>query len=457
MTLRFVCVHGHFYQPPRENPWLGKIERQPSARPYHDWNERITAECYAPNAAARILDERGELRRTINNYARMSFNFGPTLHDYLQRHAPETDRAIRDADRESREAHGGHGSALAQAYNHMILPLANLRDKQCQVRWGIADFERRFGRRPEGMWLPETAVDVETLEVLAQAGLRFTILAPHQARRVRLAGREWHEVDADTLDTTIAYEQRLPSGRSIALFFYHGPLAKELAFGSLLEDGKVFADRLAAIVPLETGRPGLAHVAADGETYGHHRKFGEMALAYALDRLENDPTIRLTNYSEFLANHPAEALVEIAPETSWSCAHGLERWRADCGCGSEGHAGWNQSWRAPLREALDWLRDRLAILYDEREGRQQTRRLLEMQRYAQLMYTSCGWFFDDLARIETIQVLRYAGRAVELAREISGDDPESEFLDRLQAARSNREEAGNGRDLYERHVIRRSR
>jgi alpha-amylase/alpha-mannosidase (GH57 family) len=339
------------------------------------------------------------------------------------------------------------------------------------------------------MWLPETAVDIETLEVLADAGLRFTILAPHQARRVRFEGQDWREVSAETLDTTQAYEQRLPSGRTIALFFYHGPVAHALAFGNLLDDGKDFADRLAEIVPPGAQRPGLAHVATDGETYGHHRKFGEMALATALDRLDHDPDITLTNYSEFLARHPPEAQVEIAPDTSWSCVHGIERWRADCGCGSETQ----QSWRAPLREALDWLRDRLAVLYEERAGlllrdpwearsayidvllddsdatREQfldrhardspnanrwneIRTLLEMQHNAMLMYTSCGWFFDDLARLETIQIIRYAGRAVELAREVSSDDLQPEFLKRLEAARSNREDAGNGRDLYERHV-----
>ena len=335
---------------------------------------------------------------------------------------------------------------------------------------------------------------METLEVLAEAGLRFTILAPHQARRVRLGGQDWRDVSVETLDTTQAYEQRLPSGRTISLFFYHGPVAHALAFGNLLDDGKDFADRLAEIVPPGAQRPGLAHVAADGETYGHHRKFGEMALATALDRLDSDPDITLTNYSEFLANHPAEAQVEIAPETSWSCPHGIERWRADCGCGSQT----GQSWRAPLREALDWLRDRLAELYEERaksrlsepwaarnayhgvvlDGSEASRerfvarhgrgpanadtrnelwRLLEMQRHSMLMYTSCGWFFDDLARIETIQVMRYAGRAVELAREAAGDDLEREFLDRLEPARSNRQDAGSGRDLYERHVTRRER
>jgi alpha-amylase/alpha-mannosidase (GH57 family) len=492
-----VCVHGHFYQPPRENPWLGEIERQASAHPYHDWNERITDECYRPNTVARILDEDDEVRRTVNNYAHMSFDFGPTLLSWLERHAEDVYRSILDADRASARARGGHGSALAQVYNHMIMPLANRRDRACQVRWGVRDFEHRFGRRPEGMWLPETAVDLETLDVLAEAGIEFAILAPHQARRVRARdGGRWHDVGDGSIDTTVPYRQRLSSGRGMALFFYDGPAARGVAFEGLLEDGKHFADRLLAILPEDADGARLAHIATDGESYGHHHRFGEMALAFALDRVGSQIPVRPTNYASFLASHPPAHEVEIAENTSWSCPHGVERWRSDCGCGAVSRRGWTQAWRKPLREAFDWLRDRLApgferrgaellrdpweareayvdLLLDgsdasrgrfldrharrqpSREERDQIWKLLELQRFAMLMYTSCGWFFEDLARVEPLQVLRYAGCAVELAREVLGDDPEPGFLKRLEPARANRRGHPTARDLYRRHVTRR--
>jgi alpha-amylase/alpha-mannosidase (GH57 family) len=497
MAPRYVCIHGHFYQPPRENPWLGKIERQVSAHPYHDWNEKITAECYRPNSVARVLDDSDDGHHTINNYAKISFNVGPTLLSWLEGHAEGVYRAILDADRESRASFDGHGSALAQVYNHMIVPLANRRDKRCQVRWGVRDFERRFGRAPEGIWLPETAVDLETLEVLCEAGIRFTILAPHQARRVRAPGeKSWRGVDADSIDTTLPYLQRLPSGRDIALFFYDGPAAQAVAFEGLLEDGKRFADRLLSLIPNDAPGPRLAHIATDGESYGHHHKFGEMALAFALDHIDSLETVQLANYASFLAAHPPTHEVEVAENTSWSCTHGVERWRGDCGCGAVDRKGWNQAWRKPLREAFDWLRDRLAPAFEQRaapllrdpwaarddyidvlmDGSDASReqflgdhashplnpeqcndvwKLLELQRYGMLMYTSCGWFFEDLARVEPLQVLRYAGCAIELARETLDDDLEPGFLNQLARARSNRPGRRTARNLYQRHVTRR--
>jgi alpha-amylase/alpha-mannosidase (GH57 family) len=498
---RYVCVHGHFYQPPRENPWLEAVERQPTAAPFHDWNERVTAECYRPNATARLLDDQDRIRGIANNYAGMSFDVGPTLLAWLERHAPGVYAAILHADAVSRRRFSGHGSALAQAYNHMILPLATDRDRRTQVRWGIRDFERRYGRSPEGMWLPETAVDLPSLEALAAEGIRFTLLAPHQARRVRsLAGGEWRSVDGGSLDTGRAYLQRLPSGRSIALFFYHGSLSRGVAFGGWLESGASLAARLLEVARAGgTGEARLAHLAADGETYGHHHRFGEMALAAALARVEAEGDVRLTNYGEFLERHPPEVEVEIAEGTSWSCVHGLERWRSDCGCHSGGEAGWDQAWRAPLRRALDGLRDALtprfeaagrAVLEDPWEARDayidvildrdpahvaaflrrhggpgavaedggrdvQALRLLEMQRQLQLMYTSCGWFFNDLAGIETVQVLTYAARALDLADRALGDVGllRRHFLDTLSRARGNRKETGNGAELWEREVV----
>lgn len=490
---RSLCIHGHFYQPPRENPWLEAIEQQDSAYPYHDWNERVTAECYAPNAASRVLDEEGRIVRIVNNYERMSFNVGPTLLAWMEARAPEVYAAILEADARSRERFDGHGSALAQVYNHMILPLANERDRRTQVRWGIADFEHRFGRSPEGMWLPETAVDLDSLEALAAAGIRFTVLAPHQAARVRpLAGGEWRNVSGGKVDPSRPYLQRLPSGREIALFFYDGPISRAVAFERLLRDGARFADRLLDTFPERQG-PRLAHIATDGETYGHHHTHGEMALSFALARIEEREDVELVNYPLFLDRHPPEHEVEIVEDTSWSCAHGIERWRSDCGCRTGGDPDWNQAWRAPLREALDRLRDRLVSVFQRRASalledpwaardayiqvildrspesldrffgehaakppqlgeRTRLLELLEMQRHAMLMYTSCGWFFNDLAGIETVQVLQYAGRAVQLAERVSSRELRSEFTERLAEARSNLPEQGSGRRIYRRRV-----
>jgi alpha-amylase/alpha-mannosidase (GH57 family) len=491
--VKYVCIHGHFYQPPRENPWLESIEPQDAAAPYHDWNERINAECYAPNTASRILDAKNRIVDIVNNYARISFDFGPTLLSWLEESAPEVHAAVLAADGESRDRFGGHGSALAQAYNHVILPLAPREDKEVQVVWGIRDFERRFGRSPEGMWLPETAVDLETLECLAAQGIRFTVLAPGQAGRVRALGAgDWLSVAGGRIDTKRPYLQRLASGRSIALFFYDGPIARAVAFEGLLHRGEMLARRLAGSIA-DDGTPGLAHIATDGESYGHHHPHGDMALASALHTLEKERLGRLTNYAEFLARFPPQHEVEILEGTSWSCPHGIERWRSDCGCRTGGSAGWSQSWRAPLRESLDWLRDRVrelgqrrleetftdprrailsyvdlvldrdpervtAFLEDQARGPVDTvaaLKLLELERQLQLIYTSCGWFFSDVSGIETIQILRYAGRAVQLAQDLfpaPAASLETGLLERLSRARSNRTEAGTAREIYERSV-----
>lgn len=489
---RFVCVHGHFYQPPRENPWLETVEVQDSARPYHDWNARVTAECYAPNTASRILDGDRRIVEIRNNYRRISFNVGPTLLAWLAEEAPETYGKIIEADRASRDDRGGHGNAIAQAYNHIILPLANRRDKHTQVVWGIADFRRRFSRDPEGMWLPETAVDTESLEVLAAHGIAFTILAPHQARRVRRVGEStWTDVQGQRVDPSRPYVCRLPSGTSIVLFFYDGPISRAVAFEGLLNSGEAFTNRLAAGFSDERRRPQLVHIATDGESYGHHHRFGEMALTHALQLIETRGSARLTNYGEFLEIAPPDHEAEIVEATSWSCVHGIERWRSNCGCHA-GHPGWNQEWRKPLREALDWLRDDLATVYEKgaarslrdpwkardayidvildrspesvdaffathgREGltpedRSRALWLLEMQRHALLMYTSDGWFFDELSGIETVQVIKYAARAIQLAGRF-GARLEDEFIGRLSAAKSNLPRWRDGAGVYRRAV-----
>lgn len=490
---RFICIHAHFYQPPRENPWLEAVERQESAYPYHDWNERITAECYAPNAASRILDGSGRIRQIVNNYSRISFNFGPTLLSWMEDKAADTYKQILESDMESRRRFSGHGSALAQAYNHIILPLATDRDKYTQVVWGIRDFETRFGRSPEGMWLPEAAVDIATLELLAQLGLKFTILAPRQAARVRkIGGRSWKDVSGGRIDPTRAYLARLPSGKRISLFFYDGPISQGVAFEKLLESGENFEERLKSGFSDKRTWPQLMNIATDGETYGHHHRYGDMALAAALDKIESESNVRLSNYSEFLSKFPPEVEVQIVPNSSWSCYHGVERWRSNCGCNS-GRAGWNQEWRAPLREALDYLRDRAAELFErkaaelvhdpwaarndyidvvldrspenlwfffEKHSRRELRheetscalQLMEMQRHCMLMYTSCGWFFDEISGIETVQVLQYAGRVIQLAQQTTGEDLEPQFLEILARAKSNIPEYGDGARVYEMFV-----
>jgi alpha-amylase/alpha-mannosidase (GH57 family) len=491
---RFVCIHGHFYQPPRESPWLEAIEIQDSAFPYHDWNERIAAECYAANAVSRIWDSQGRIARLVNNYAGISFDFGPTVLLWMQKFATEAYEAILQADRQSVEKFSGHGNALAQAYNHMILPLANSRDKNTQIIWGIKDFEYRFGRKPEGLWLPETAVDLETLDIMAQHGIEFAILSPRQASRVRpINGNEWQEVSGGKIDPGMAYRVSLPSGRATNLFFYDGPISQALAFEGLLNNGETFANRLLSAFPNERSSPRLVHIATDGESYGHHHRHGDMALAHALHYIESNGLAQVTNYGRYLEDHPPAYEVEIFENSSWSCVHGIERWRSDCGCNSGGNPGWNQSWRTPLREALDWLRDAVTPAFEQMAGqfltdpwtardgyidilvdrsperigafmnRHATRplnssdeitvlKLMELQRNAMLMYTSCGWFFDELSGIETVQVIQYAGRVLQLSDELFSDAFEPGFLELLERARSNIPEHRDGRTVYEKWV-----
>lgn len=489
----FACIHCHFYQPPRENPWLEAVESQDSASPYHDWNERIARECYLPNGASRILDSEHRITKIVNNYARISFNFGPTLLSWMEERAADGYQRILDGDRESRRLFSGHGAALAQAYNHIILPLANFRDKRTQILWGIKDFQHRFGRDPEGMWLPETAVDVETLEILSAEGIKFTVLAPRQAKQLRLDKKSaWTNLEYG-IDSRRAYTCSLPSGRSIGLFFYDGALATAVAFEKLLYSGENFARRLVSRFDPEGDSVQLMHVATDGETYGHHHSHGDMALAYALEYIEQHKLARLTNYGEYFAKHPPTQEVQIHERSSWSCAHGVARWENNCGCNSGNHGHWSQEWRQPLRAALDWLRDDLTQAY-EREAKKLFRdpglarddylsvvlnrssenterflgaysahtltakqkvralRLMEMLRHLMLMYTSCGWFFDEPTGPETIQILQYAARAVQLGQQLFGGDRQQEFLHRLESVRSNIPESGNGRDIYERFV-----
>ena len=489
MSNTALIIHGHFYQPPRENPWTGEVDRELGAAPYHDWNERIHAECYAPNAAAPVGDQ------TVNNYAHISFNFGPTLLSWLETHHPSTYQSILEGDRESARRRSGHGNAIAQAYGHAILPLCNERDRLTQVIWGVADFRHRFGREPESMWLPETAVNNATLEVLIDEGLRYVILAPAQASRYRpLGSTDWQNVGDGGIDSSRAYSyfRQDGSGRSIAIFFYDGPLARAIAFEKALTS----SERLVRLIQWASAGKAMVNVATDGETYGHHFKFGELCLAHVLAVEAPREGFWITNYGEFLDRYPPQHEVQINPGrhdegTSWSCEHGVSRWMRDCGCYTGGESGWNQKWRGPLRVALNYLRDRTAegfeelgskLLKDPWEARnayidvllqrclpgeflaQHAARplspadeiraftLLEMQRNALLMFTSCGWFFNDISGIETIQILKYAARVIELSDQLGLPSHRKAFLDLLAEARSNVAEKGTGADIYVLHA-----
>lgn len=488
---KYICIHGHFYQPPRENPWLEEVELQEGAYPFHDWNERITSECYSRNATSRILNSQRKIIKIVNNYAKISFNFGPTLLSWMEKKDPEIYESILEADRLSQKQFSGHGSALAQVYNHIVMPLANKNDKRTQIVWGIKDFEYRFKRKPEGMWLAETAVDLESLDLMAEHGIKFTILAPHQAKRVRkIDSTDWHDVSGQRVDPKKPYFCKLPSGKTIAIFFYDGPMSRAVAFEGVLISGDDFARRLDGGFDYAAGPgPQLVNIATDGETYGHHHQFADMALAYVTNKIEIENLATLTIYGEYLEKFPPKEEVEIFENTSWSCGHGVERWRSDCGCNIGTNPKWNQKWRAPLREALDWLRDESEKAYLQKinefvsdpwalrdayidvilnrsrsnidrfiaahisrvlswEETVKVLKLLEMQRNTQLMFTSCGWFFDEISRIEPVQILKYAARVIQLMSETGGLDGEEAFLKILEKAESNEEEHKNGRDIY---------
>ncbi len=489
---KYICIHGHFYQPPRENAWLEAIEMQDSAAPFHDWNERINFECYAPNTAARILDDQGDIINIKNNYANISFNFGPTLLSWMQKEDPDTYESILAADQKGIEAFNGHGSALAQVYNHLIMPLANARDKETQVIWGIRDFESRFNRKPKGIWLAETAVDTATLEVLVQHGIEYTLLAPRQAKAIkRIDDTNWTSLDNRGIDPRRPYRCYLPSGKHIDLFFYDGNVAQDVAFRGLLNNGKGFAQRLLDIFD-EDDLPQLVHIATDGESYGHHHHHGEMALADCLNFIQQESEVELINYGAYLEKFPPEYEVKIHENSSWSCVHGVERWRSNCGCNTGGHSNWNQNWRQPLRELLDWLRDELIVVYEKeakkylndpwearneyihvilnrqeyiiqqfikKQARRELHeeevttvlRLLEMQRNALLMFTSCAWFFDEVSGIETDQVLQYALRTIHYTSQVANLDLHPEFLNKLENIPSNVYE--NGASSYKNNIL----
>ncbi|MEN9353864.1 MAG: hypothetical protein RL318_1189, partial [Fibrobacterota bacterium] len=498
-----LCIHGHFYQPPRENPWTGRIELQDSAAPHHDWNVRIQRECYAPNGASRLLDEKGRIRVIHNNYRRMSFNFGPTLLEWMERADPDGYASILEADRLSCQDNNGHGNALAQVYNHAILPLGTERDRRTQIEWGVRDFELRFGRKPEGMWLAETAINMDTVVSLIESGIKFTVLAPTQAEKIRsLGGDAWTDVSGNDIDTTRPYriypldaEGEPLCGGHLDVFFYHGGISAAIGFEHLLRDSHHFFERLkGAWNPLEP-RAQLVNVATDGESYGHHEPFGDMALAYLLETLCSQGHVQTINYGHFLELHPPRHEVRLknahSEGTAWSCAHGTGRWNRDCGCSSGGRDGWNQAWRGPLREAMSLLRDHAEAAWDalspkflrdswaarwelpsmrhslvereaffkahlrENNGQKEHSdflRLAELVRMGQFALTSCGWFFDDISGLEPVQNLRYARRACELLRELGQPDPEAKIRQILSKATSCFN-GWSGAEIWDRWVV----
>lgn len=489
-----VIVHGHFYQPPRENPWTGTVDREPSAAPFHDWNARVFRDAYRANAHARILDDAGYVLQVVNNYEMMSFNFGPTLLSWIEAHHPITYGRIIEADRKSvRER--GFGNALAQAYNHTILPLDDPRDRRTQIRWGLADFEARFGRTAEGMWLPETAANDAVLSELARAGVRFTILAPHQAERVRPLGTTtWTSVTQDLAqDRPYRWLDPDGSGRHLDVFFFDAERSKAVAFERALDTSQRFAELFAP------GR--LRALATDGESYGHHSVYGDRTLAHFFRSEGPRRGLSFTNFATVRHHRPATHEVQLAlgPDgegTAWSCSHGVGRWTRDCGCSTGAGAHAHQRWRTPLRKALEGLRAGLHDAFEEmgselfsepwaaRDAYQQVigqgpaafdtwsrgharrklgaddgvraRRLLEMERNALLMFTSCGWFFHDVSGIETVQILLYAGRAIDHAVDLGLPSPEPAFLEALSEAPSYMLEEGTGADVY-RRAVRRAR
>jgi len=479
-----LIIHGHFYQPPRENPWTGIIEQQSGASPFHDWNERIHAECYWPNAFVQSGSE-----ESINNYNNISFNFGPTLLSWLQTHHPGTYQKILDADKQSAKIRNGHGNAIAQAYGHAILPLCNDRDRLTQVLWGVADFRYRFDREPESLWLPESACNAQTLDLLIEQGLRYVILAPGQAKRFRAPAGEWRNVAEYGIDSSLAYRyrHRTQRSRSLAVFFYFGGLSQAIAFERALRSSEL----LIGLIKQAARNSAMVNIATDGETYGHHFKFGDLALAHALEVEAKKEGLSVTNYGEFLDRHEPEFEIEISEGesgegSSWSCVHGVERWKSNCGCHTGGEPGWTQNWRGPLRKALEFLRDNLATHFEDLGGdllrdpwdarnfyidlmlgrsrneffSRHARRLLsaseqnraltllEMQCHALLMFTSCGWFFSEISGIETVQILRYAARALELSEELGISSPRARFLEMLAAAASNIPKSGNAANIF---------
>ena len=494
-----LIIHGHFYQPPRENAWSGEIELQRSAAPYHDWNERILHECYMPNSKAQIINDIGKIIDRVNNYEYLSFNFGPTLLHWIKTKHHDTYKKIIHADNISAKNNSGHGNAIAMCYNHMIMPLANYRDKITQIRWGLKDFEYHFKREPEGIWLPETACNMETIEALIDEGVKFIILDTGQAEKVKSPTGEWIDVSNGSINPKIPYKcySELHPDRFITIFFYDGPISKAVAFDDVLKSSQNLLNKITQAIDLAVKGEFVIDLATDGETFGHHKKFADRTLAYFIKSLVPENNINITNFGSFLANNPAVYEVQIKrgdnnEGTSWSCPHGVKRWKEDCGCGGGGD--WNQQWRKPLRDAMNWLRDELIAVFEKygqnyfkdpwaarnsyidllldnssknrrkffsehsthklgRDEKKIAYNLLEMQKFAMFMFTSCGWFFSEISGLEAVQILQYAAKAIEIGEYISGKGLENQFLEILSMARPNDKTYKTGADIWQKLVL----
>lgn len=502
---KYVIIHGHFYQPPRENPWIDVIETQDSAAPYHDWNERVYDDCYRPNAYSRLLDAQGAILDIHNNYRTMSFNFGPTLFSWLEQRHIGTARRIIDADRESAAALDGHGNAMAQVFNHLIMPLASRRDQLTQIRWAKHYFRDRFRREPEGMWLAETAINMETVTCLIEEQIRFVVLSPAQAEAVRPldGGGQWTPV-RQGLDTRYAYRvyQADRAGNRcngyLDIFFFNQALSREASFDGLLKDAQILGKGINAAFDSNASGDQAVILATDGETFGHHKPFGDMCLAYFFRKIAPALDIIPVNFGYFLARNPPRKEVRLLDAfgegTSWSCIHGVGRWARDCGCVTGGQPSWKQAWRAPLREALQkvkthvdaeyeascaaanldpWaLRDAYITVHDDpslqkfirfleehgggkkitEEKAMALRKLLEAQKYMQYAFTSCGWFFSDIGGLEAVQNIAYAARALQMGTGAARQQALlQEFITDLDAAASN-VKGITGKTIFKEHL-----
>ena len=500
----YFTIHGHFYQPPRENPWTGVIENQPSARPFHDWNDRIASQCYSPNSASRILNPQGRIVDIVNNYDFMSFNMGPTLMGWIRTNTPDTYKRIQEADKRSAERLNGHGNAIAQVYNHIIMPLASAEDKKTQIRWGIEDFKFHFGRMPEAMWLAETAINFETVVELIKAGIKFTILSPTQADKFRkLGANEWTGCSNTDIDTTRPYriyprdkDGKLVCDGYLDVFFYNPWLSSAVGFEHLLRNAETFGNRIKDAWDDKRKDPQLVSIGTDGESYGHHEPFGDMCAAWLYNHYAPEHNMVPVNYGWFLEQFPPQHEVLLknfySEGCAWSCAHGVGRWYRDCGCSTGGGPDWNQKWRGPLRDAFNHLKkladdifvrefEKLskidpwearnnyveALVAPEDESRVKAYlektvkdpndadmcakaiRLLEIQKFCLFSFTSCGWFFNDIEGLEPVQNMRYALRAMELLEPFLpyGHHIKNEVISILARATSN-EHKWNGAEVF---------
>ncbi len=482
MDKKPLIIHGHFYQPPREHPWTEKIPEQPTAKPFHNWNDRIHKECYEANTNSPYLKGDGTVLKRFNNYEYISFNFGPTLLNWMKTYHPKDFAAIIQGDKNSIKR-TGHGNAIAQAYNHTILPLATKQDKECQILWGIEHFTNTFGRAPESMWLPETAINEETIDLLLESGISYVILSPWQAKSYIQEDGTSILLNGGAIPSFEPYEIEGSKG-SISAMFYHPDLASEISFGGILHSADVLYQR---ILSIGKNQQGVVHTATDGEIYGHHFRLGNMCLSALIEKIEHSDHLEMTNYGAYLAkNKPTKKAILLPGEdergTSWSCAHGVSRWYKDCGCSTGGQDGWNQEWRAPLRKSFDILSSRMEEIQKQEipkitdtpihkiikeYGRVLTGEftprnfcihlgvtdpsqqftlctLLDGELHRMYAYTSCGWFFAELTDITSVQNIRHALRAIHLYQPFTEKDLIAELKSNLAEAKSNLPNGASG-------------